>query len=135
MRHRRHRKQREEAVELPVQIIFFITCWLVCQPATQAEGFTRQGQRIFKKDSLSNTIGEGWKKNGRFLERENLLLGFLRMHGACLLPLRSLSKQGAALLGGCRNSMQEDTQFRLGMSGLQGLHPLWSSRLTKACVL
>jgi hypothetical protein len=81
-----------------------------------------------KKDPLSNIVGEGGK-NDRFLERENPLLGFLRVHGTGLLPLQRLSKQRAAMLGGCRNSMPEGTQFRMGMPGLQGLHALRTSSM------
>lgn len=68
MRHRRHREQRKKANEVPVQIIFFITCWLVCQPAINAEGSTRHRKRIFKKDSLANTIGEGRRKMADFVK-------------------------------------------------------------------
>jgi hypothetical protein len=68
-------------------------------------------------------------ENGGFLERENPLLGFHRMYETGLLRLCGISPQGKALLGDCRHSMQEDTQFRMGMPGLQGLCGLWSQLL------
>jgi len=53
------------------------------------------------------------------LEREDPLLGLSGVYGADAFRVRGLSTPEATLLGGCGHSMQEDPQFRVGMSGLQ----------------
>jgi len=64
-------------------------------------------------------MNRSWGKDGGFLEREDPLLGLSGVYGTDVFRVHCLSTPGAALLGDCGHSVQEDTQFRVGMSGLQ----------------
>lgn len=84
--------------------------------------------RIQRGDSVR---GNDERPDFKFLERENRLLGFVKVPRPSVLPLLSLSKQGYAVLGDSRDPMQKDSQFRMGMPGLHRFPAVWSSLIAE----